>query len=128
VGKYGRTKQATDDNIIRHMGFACWITRATDTLRVCCPYCFCTATGYKNSPWYYVIRMLSVLFFSVTGLAAAQERFKMPLNRAYFSELCKFYDIFVITDRRRINENIYLINCLFMYQEVNLKDSVIAKL
>jgi hypothetical protein len=29
--KYGRTRQATDDNIIRRMRFACWITKATDT-------------------------------------------------------------------------------------------------
>jgi hypothetical protein len=32
VEKYGRAGQATDDNIIRHMGFACRITKATDTL------------------------------------------------------------------------------------------------
>jgi hypothetical protein len=31
VGKYGRAGQATDDNIIRHMHFACRITKATDT-------------------------------------------------------------------------------------------------
>jgi hypothetical protein len=31
VEKYGRTRQATDDNIIRRMRFACWITKATDT-------------------------------------------------------------------------------------------------
>jgi hypothetical protein len=31
VEKYGRTGQATDDNIIRCMRFACWITKATDT-------------------------------------------------------------------------------------------------
>jgi hypothetical protein len=29
--KYGRARQATDDNIIRRMRFACWITKATDT-------------------------------------------------------------------------------------------------
>ena len=28
--KYGRARQATDDNIIRRMRFACWITKATD--------------------------------------------------------------------------------------------------
>ena len=28
--KYGRAGQATDDNIIRRMRFACWITKATD--------------------------------------------------------------------------------------------------
>jgi hypothetical protein len=31
VEKYGRAGQATDDNIIRRMRFACWITKATDT-------------------------------------------------------------------------------------------------
>jgi hypothetical protein len=31
VEKYGRFGQATDDNIIRRMRFACWITKATDT-------------------------------------------------------------------------------------------------
>ena len=29
--KYGTARQATDDNIIRCMRFACWITKATDT-------------------------------------------------------------------------------------------------
>jgi hypothetical protein len=31
VEKYGRTRESTDDNIIRRMRFACWITKATDT-------------------------------------------------------------------------------------------------
>jgi hypothetical protein len=30
--KYCRTRQATDDNIIRRIRVACWITKATDTL------------------------------------------------------------------------------------------------
>ena len=29
--KYGRAGQATDDNIIQRMRFACWVTRPTDT-------------------------------------------------------------------------------------------------
>jgi hypothetical protein len=29
--KYGTARQTTDDNIIRRMRFACWITEATDT-------------------------------------------------------------------------------------------------
>jgi hypothetical protein len=28
--KYGTARQATEDNIIRRMRFACWITKATD--------------------------------------------------------------------------------------------------
>jgi hypothetical protein len=31
VEKRGTARQATDDNIIRRMRFACWITKATDT-------------------------------------------------------------------------------------------------
>jgi hypothetical protein len=31
VEKYGTARQATDDNIIRHMRFACPITKARDT-------------------------------------------------------------------------------------------------
>jgi hypothetical protein len=29
--KYGRARLATDDNIIRRMRFACWITKANNT-------------------------------------------------------------------------------------------------
>jgi hypothetical protein len=35
VGKYGTARQATDDNIIRRMRFACCITKATDTHSEC---------------------------------------------------------------------------------------------
>jgi hypothetical protein len=31
VEKYGRVRQATDDNVVRPMRVACWITKATDT-------------------------------------------------------------------------------------------------
>jgi hypothetical protein len=31
VEKYDRGRQATDDNIIGSMRFACWMTKATDT-------------------------------------------------------------------------------------------------
>jgi hypothetical protein len=35
VEKCGRAGRATDDNIIQRMRFACWITKATNTLRIC---------------------------------------------------------------------------------------------
>jgi hypothetical protein len=31
VEKYGRTKQAADENVTPRMRFICWITKATDT-------------------------------------------------------------------------------------------------
>jgi hypothetical protein len=30
VGKYGAARQATDDNIVRHMRFEYWVTEVTD--------------------------------------------------------------------------------------------------
>jgi hypothetical protein len=44
VGKSGRAGQATDSNIIRRMSFACWITKATNTFRICNTYCFSLTT------------------------------------------------------------------------------------
>ena len=35
MGKYGRSGQATDDNIIPRMRFACWITKATEADSEC---------------------------------------------------------------------------------------------
>jgi hypothetical protein len=44
VEKYGTAGQATDDNIIWRMRIACWLTEATDTLRICNAYCFYMAS------------------------------------------------------------------------------------
>jgi hypothetical protein len=44
VEKYGTARQTIDDNITRRMRFACWITKAIHTLRICNTYCFSTAT------------------------------------------------------------------------------------
>jgi hypothetical protein len=44
VEKFGRVGQTTDDNIIQRMRFTCWITKATNTLRICNTYSFSTAT------------------------------------------------------------------------------------
>jgi hypothetical protein len=59
VEKYGTTTQAIDDNIIRRMRFACWITKATYT--ICNTYC---------SPWQQWLReRASVLPFYVNCLS-----------------------------------------------------------
>jgi hypothetical protein len=49
VEKYGRARQATDDNIIRRMRFARWITKAADTLTICNTYCSSTATMVRRT-------------------------------------------------------------------------------
>ena len=49
VEKYSGARQATDENIIRCMRFACWITKATDTHS-------CVAkNGYANAPQRHVL-------------------------------------------------------------------------
>jgi hypothetical protein len=52
VEKYGTARQATDDNIIRRMRFACWVTKATDTHSqyVILIFFHCNS-GYANAPY-----------------------------------------------------------------------------
>ena len=52
---YGTAREATDENIIRCMRLAYWITKAADTLRICNTSFFCTATMV-------MLTHLSVLF------------------------------------------------------------------
>jgi len=44
VEKYGKATQAIDNNIIRSMLFACWITKAAYVIR----NCFSTATAVRT--------------------------------------------------------------------------------
>ena len=61
--KYGRVGQATDDNIIRRMRFACWITKATDTYSeyVTLLLVFHGNSGFVNAPQCYVYMHISCL-------------------------------------------------------------------
>jgi hypothetical protein len=50
VDKYGTARQTTNDNIIRRMRIACWITKATDTHSECVILnCVSTATNVKRT-------------------------------------------------------------------------------
>jgi hypothetical protein len=59
VEKYGRFGQATADNIIRHMRFACWIIKATSTHSeyVVLLHLHCN-DGYANAPQCYIYYLL----------------------------------------------------------------------
>jgi len=41
---YGTARETTEDNMIGRMRTACWIAKATDTLKLCHTYCFSVAT------------------------------------------------------------------------------------
>jgi hypothetical protein len=68
VEKYGTARQATDDNIIRRMRFACYITKATDTHSDCV-----ILTAFPRQQWLseralmlrLYVHCLSVLFLNV---------------------------------------------------------------
>ena len=62
--KYCRTRQATDETIIRRMSIACWITKVTDTLGVCSTYFFSAVTMFRRTHLYVTfIRILPVLLY-----------------------------------------------------------------
>lgn len=63
--KYGRARQATDDNIIQCKLFACWINKATNKhLEYGILHAARGNFGYANMPHIYVIPVFS-LFFEV---------------------------------------------------------------
>jgi hypothetical protein len=53
VENYDRARQATDDNIGRHMLIACWITKATET-HTHTEYVIHGNNGYANAPQCFI--------------------------------------------------------------------------
>jgi len=81
VEKYGTARHATDCNIIRLMRFACWINKATNTLRICNIYCCVLATMVARTRIDYpFIRTSPVLFISVTTVGVTPKYFKYSAN------------------------------------------------
>jgi hypothetical protein len=81
VEKYGTARQATDDNIIRRMRFACWITKATDTHSEYVILLSQYNKAYANAPECYVILTLPVLFIcSLFNDAGRNQNIKLELS------------------------------------------------
>jgi hypothetical protein len=67
VENYGSARQATDENIIWRMRFACWITKKyKHTIRICNTYCFSTATMQTRTSLHVTLYLhcLSCYFIS----------------------------------------------------------------
>jgi hypothetical protein len=79
VGKYGTVRQVTDDNIIRHMRIACWITKATDTHSEYVILLFHSNNGYANAPQCYVTRTLPVLQYFPSFLSVSSSLLTLPV-------------------------------------------------
>jgi hypothetical protein len=85
VEKCGRARQATDYNIIQCMHFACWITKATDTLKMCNNYCFSTATAVLWTCLNVMfICTLPVLYFSVFHWMYCCEHYVVHANGKFY--------------------------------------------
>jgi len=58
--------EVTNDNIIRRMRCACWITKAANTLSeyVILPMLFHGKNGYMNAPQYYVYMCIGCLYIN----------------------------------------------------------------
>jgi hypothetical protein len=64
VEKYGTAGQATEDNITLRMRFACWVTKATDTLTLCHLLLLHGSNGYANALQFYVRCTFLLVFLS----------------------------------------------------------------
>jgi hypothetical protein len=62
VEEYGTARRATDDNIIRRVRFACWVTKAKDTHSEYVILLLHGNNGYANALECYVTRTLPVMF------------------------------------------------------------------
>ena len=61
--KYGTAGEATNDNTIWHLHFACWITKAMDTSsEYVILIAFPGNNNYANTPQSYLICTLPLLF------------------------------------------------------------------
>jgi hypothetical protein len=98
VEKYVRAGQGTDENTIRHMRFACRVTKARNTLSECVirAYCFSTVTMVNtNAPECSFISILPGFVNSVTGREVyssvhAQCKEHLPFNRTVADKVKAF--------------------------------------
>jgi hypothetical protein len=81
VEKYGRARQATDDNIIRRMRIACLITKATDTISGYVILLFHGNSGYTSAPECYVTRTLRVVLTATSFTNLFPEDIVIPSRK-----------------------------------------------
>jgi hypothetical protein len=63
VEHYGWARQTTPNNMIRHIRFTCWITKATNALRTFNAFCFCTATMDAKVPRCCIYTFITCLVY-----------------------------------------------------------------
>jgi hypothetical protein len=105
MGKCG-ARQATDENIIRRMRFACWITKATDTHSIC-NTAFHANSCYANAPQGYVHTYTASLFFFLLHLFISIRVFRdmtllLPGFRRFNGKCCMSFQDESMTSVRNV--------------------------
>ena len=80
--KYCRVGQATDDDIVRHMRFACLLTRATNTYSeyvILIVFFFRGNRGFANAPHCYVCTYIGFIVFHKECIGHKPCHFSMAL-------------------------------------------------
>jgi hypothetical protein len=72
VEKHGTARQTADDNKIRGMHFACWITKATDTHSEYAILLQHRNNGYANAPQCYAYCAFPLLSFMLAGIISPE--------------------------------------------------------
>jgi hypothetical protein len=95
VEKYGGARQATDENIIRRMRFACWVTKATDT----CSWNVITA--FPRQQWLRErasllrTRTLPLLFYQNKAFSKCARKLQHTNIKTFLSaaaQICRSYE------------------------------------
>ena len=80
VEKYDKTRHATNDNIVRSMRFACWITKATDASSECI-----ILTAFRRQGW--VNKRASLLCYTYIACLVSLNKVKQLAFLAETSDL-----------------------------------------
>jgi hypothetical protein len=121
VEKYGRARQATDDNIIWRMRFACFINKATDThahtLRICDTYCFCTTTVVARTRLNIMlyVQCLCCLNWAPTASPQLISNSHRSCNWSEFSQLSSTTDTFLLSSY--VNIHLQQINLPWIWRQ-----------
>jgi hypothetical protein len=109
--KYGTAKQATNDNKIRLMHFACRITKATRTFRKSAGLLllFHHNTGFANMHKYYVTWTLSLLF-SYVFTRHGKLFYARPSHQSSGRQYDLYYFMYILT----LKQNSYVQHALHL--------------
>ena len=119
--KYGTARQATGDNKMRHMCFACWIRMVTRTLLVHFLFCY-----FQNVIAFHGTQVNLILFTLVRKVPPSLRRFSRNSDKR--SAACAQISCFAFCADRTIyvkstNKRSYKTKCKYVFKFVELYET-----